>query len=125
MSPLSEAESLEHRVWEMLDELTPDPKEALHLLVRALHLRERTQGKGHPDLIWTLSLGIEVLRLNPSLASFTRAAGLGERRWALRSTALGSAPEELARSAAELADLYTFEGRPFNERRILELRGET
>lgn len=125
MSAISEAESLEHRVWEMLDEVTPNSKEALHLLVRALHLRERTQGKGHPDLIWTLSLCIEVLRLNPSLASFTRAAGLGERRLALRSSVFGAAPEALARSAAELADLYTFEGRPFNEQRILELRRET
>ena len=52
------------------------------------------------------------------------AARLGERRLALRRTALAGAPDELAHSLRELIDIYTFEDHVFDTRRVDELRRE-
>ena len=89
----------------------------------ALAIRQAFQFEGHQDLIWPLSLCIEVLRRNPDSA--LEAARLGERRLALRRVALAGAPDELACSLRELMDLYMFEGRvPLDARRVDELRHE-
>lgn len=49
---------------------------------------------------------------------------MGERRLALRRTALASAPDELARSLRELIDLCTFEFDVLDTGRVVELRRE-
>jgi len=95
----------------------------IRLAREALVIRQAFQGEGHRDLIWPLSLCIEVLRRNPDSA--LEAARLGERRLALRRAALAGAPDELACSLRELMDLYMFEGRVLlDARRVDELRRE-
>ena len=95
----------------------------IRLAREALSIRQAFQGEGHWDLIWPLSLCIEVLRRNPDSA--LEAARLGERRLALRRVALAGAPDELACSLRELMDLYMFEGRVLlDARRVDELRRE-
>jgi len=95
----------------------------IRLAREALETRQAFQGEGHRDLIWPLSLCIEVLRRNPDSA--LEAARLGERRLAMRRAALASAPDELACSLRELMDLYRFEGRVLlDARRVDELRRE-
>ena len=49
---------------------------------------------------------------------------MGERRLALRRTALAGAPDELVYSLRELMDLYTFEYDVFDARRVDELQRE-
>ena len=49
---------------------------------------------------------------------------MGERRLALRRTALAAAPDELEHSLRELIDLYTFEYDVFDARRVDELQRE-
>jgi hypothetical protein len=49
---------------------------------------------------------------------------LGERRLALRRTALASTPDELADSLRELIGLYTFEYDVLDTGRVEELRRE-
>src|SRR5260370_2267755 len=99
-------------------------EDAFGLLREALAIREAYQGEAHPDLIWTLSLWIHALRWKHRPASALEAAHLGERRLALRRTALAGAPDELAYSLRELMDLYTFEGDVIDMRRVDELRHE-
>src|SRR5262245_54418620 len=99
-------------------------KDAVELLREALTIREASQGKAHSDLIWTLSLWIEVLRQKHRPQRALEAAGLGERRLALRRLALASAPDELACSLRELILLYTFEDDLLDSRRVCELRRE-
>ena len=95
----------------------------IRLAREALALREAFQGERHRDVIWPLSLCIEVLRRNPDSA--LEAARLGERRLSLRRVALAGAPDELACSLRELLDLYRFEGRVLlDARRVDELRRE-
>ena len=95
----------------------------IRLAREALAIRQALQGEGHRDLIWPLSLCIEVLRRNPDSA--LEAARLGERRLALRRAALAGAPDEIACSLRELMDLYVFEGRVLlDARRVDELRRE-
>jgi len=83
--------------------------DAVRLLREALAIREASQGEGHPDLIWTLSLWIEALGRKHRPETALEAARLGERRLALRRTALAGARDELAYSLRELIALYTFE----------------
>src|SRR5262249_12381527 len=97
-------------------------EEAVGPLREALAIREATQGKGHPDLSWTLSLWIEALRRKHRPESALEAARLGERRLSLRRTALAGAPDELQHSIRELIDLYTFEYDVFDARRVDELQ---
>lgn len=97
-------------------------EDGIRLAREALAIRQAFQGEGHPDLIWPLSLCIEVLRRGPDRA--LEAARLGERRLALRRTALAGAPDELACSLRELIDLYTCEYRVLDPRRVDELRRE-
>ena len=97
-------------------------EEAVGPLREALAIREATQGKRHPDLIWTLSLWIEALRRKHRPESALEAARLGERRLSLRRTALAGAPDELQHSIRELIDLYTFEYDVFDARRVDELQ---
>jgi len=99
-------------------------KEAVGLLREALAIREACQGDAHPDLIWTLSLWIEALRREHRPESALEAARLGERRLALRRTALAGAPDELAHSLRALIELYTFEYDVLDTRRVDELRLE-
>src|SRR5215510_14795103 len=94
----------------------------IRLAREALAIRQAFQGEGHRDLIWPLSLCIEVLRRDPDSA--LEAARLGERRLALRRAALAGAPDELACSLRELMDLYTFEYDVLDTRRVDELRRE-
>jgi hypothetical protein len=100
------------------------PEDAIRLLREALAIREAAQGDGHPDLIWTLSLWIEALRWRHRPESALEAARLGERRLALRRTALAGAPDELACSLRELVDLYTFEYDVLDPHRVDELHHE-
>src|SRR5262249_61197727 len=98
-------------------------EQGIRLAREALAIRQAFQGEGHRDLIWPLSLCIEVLRRNPDSA--LEAARLGERRLALRRAALAGAPDEIACSLRELMDLYVFEGRVLLDvRRVDELRRE-
>ena len=115
---------LEAQAWHMPRGFVPESPELPQLLARALAIREQTQGKEHPDLIWTLSLLIDALRWEGSPAAAHKAAELGERRLLLRRKVLAAAPEEIARSIEELAELYHFEDQPFDEQRIEELRRE-
>jgi hypothetical protein len=95
----------------------------IRLAREALAIRQAFQGEVHRDLIWPLSLCIEVLRRDP--VSALEAARLGERRLALRRVALAGAPDELACSLRELMDLYRFGGRVLlDARRVDELRRE-
>jgi len=95
----------------------------IRLAREALAIRQAFQGEGHRDLIWPMSLCIEVLRRDPDSAP--EAARLGERRLALRRVALAGAPDELACSLRESMDLYMFEGRVLlDARRVDELRRE-
>ena len=98
--------------------------DALRLVREALAIRAASQGEGHPDLIWTLSLWIEALRRKHRPESALEAARLGERRLALRRTALAGAPDELEHSLRELIDLYTFEYNVLDTGRVEELRRE-
>jgi hypothetical protein len=99
-------------------------EDAVGLLREALAIREAYQGEAHPDLIWTLSLWIYALRRKHHPESALEAARLGERRLALRRTALAGAPDELAHSLRELIDLYTFEYDVLDTGRVEELRRE-
>jgi hypothetical protein len=99
-------------------------EEAVERLREALVIREAYQGEAHPDLIWTLSLWIYALRQKHRPESALEAARLGERRLALRRTALGGAPDELANSLRGLIDIYTFECDVLDARRVDDLRGE-
>ena len=80
-------------------------EDAVGSLREALAIREASQGERRPDLIWTLSLWIEALRRKHRPESALEATRLGERRLALRRTALAGAPDELAYSLRELMDL--------------------
>jgi len=102
----------------------PEYRLAIGRLREALAIREACQGEEHPDLIWTLSLWIDALRWNHRPESALEAARLGERRLALRRTALAGAPDELAHSLRQLIGLYTFEDDVFNTPRVDELRRE-
>lgn len=99
-------------------------EEAVGCLREALAIREAYQGEAHPDLIWTLSLWIYAMRWEHQPESALEAAHLGERRLALRRTALVGAPDELAHSLQELIDLYTFERDVLDRGRVEELRRE-
>ena len=98
--------------------------DAVRLMREALAIREASQGEGHPDLIWTLSLWIEALGRKHRPESALEAARLGERRLALRRTALADAPDELEHSLRKLIDLYTFEYDVLDTGRVDELRRE-
>ena len=98
--------------------------DAVRLLREARAIREASQGEDHPDLIWTLSLWIEALGRKHRPETQLEAAHLGERRLALRRTALAGAPDELAYSLRELMDLYTFEDDVLDRGRVDALRHE-
>jgi len=116
------AEQLEREAHDAIAEFSLE--DALRLVREALAIREASQGDGHPDLIWTLSLWIEALGRKHRPESALEAARLGERRLALRRTALAGAPDELEHSLRELIDLYTFEDDVFDANRVDELRRE-
>jgi hypothetical protein len=116
------AEQLERKAHDATSEFRLE--EAVACLREALAIREAKQGKAHPDLIWTLSLWIYALGRKHRPESALEAARLGERRLALRRTALASAPDELAHSLRELIGLYTFEYDVLNPGRVDELRRE-
>jgi hypothetical protein len=115
------AEQLEREAHDAIPDYRLD---AIGRLREALAIREAYQGEAHPDLIWTLSLWISALRWNHRPESALEAARLGERRLALRRTALADAPDELAHSLRELIDLYTFEYDVLDTNRVDELRRE-
>jgi hypothetical protein len=123
---MREADALEQAVWDELVKglLEGDGGEALVRLDRAIGLREAAQGPMHSDLIWPLSLKIEILHLEHSRASTLAAARLGEQRLALRRLALREAPAELLRSLRELARLYTFEYEVLDLARVEALEQE-
>jgi len=116
------AERLEREAHDAIAGFSLD--DAVRLVREALAIREASQGDGHPDLIWTLSLWIEALGRKHRPETALEAAGLGERRLALRRTALASAPDELAYSLRELMALYTFEYDVLDTGRIDELQRE-
>jgi hypothetical protein len=116
------AEQLEREAHNAIPEYRLE--EAVRCLREALTIREAYQGEVHPDLIWTLSLWIDTLRRKHRPESALEAARLGERRLALRRTALAGAPDELAHSLQELIDLYTFEYDALDTNRVDELRRE-
>jgi hypothetical protein len=113
------AEQLEREAHDAIPELHLE--EAVGRLREACAIREAYQGEAHPDLIWTLSLWIYAPRRKHRPES---ALELGERRLALRRTALAGAPDELAHSLRELIDLYTFEYDVLDTGRVEELRRE-
>ena len=119
---IQRAEQLERKAHDAIPEFRLD--EAVGCLREALAIREAYQGKAHPDLIWTLSLWIYALGRKHRPESALEAARLGERRLALRRTALASAPDELAHSLRELIGLYTFEYDVLDTGRVEELRHE-
>jgi alkanesulfonate monooxygenase SsuD/methylene tetrahydromethanopterin reductase-like flavin-dependent oxidoreductase (luciferase family) len=119
---VQKAEQLEREAHDAIAEFSLE--DGVRLLREALAIREASQGEGHPDLIWTLSLWIEALGQKHGPESALEAARLGERRLALRRTALAGAPDELAHSLRELIDLYTFEYDVFDTRRVDELQRE-
>ena len=116
------AEQLERKAHYAIPEFRVE--EAVGCLREALAIRETCQGKAHPDLIWTVSLWIYALGRKHRPESALEAAHLGERRLALRRTALASAPDELAHSLQELIGLYTFENDVLDTGRVEELRRE-
>ena len=116
------AEQLEREAHNAIPEYRLE--EAVRCLREALTIREAYQGEVHPDLIWTLSLWIDTLRRKHRPESALEAARLGERRLALRRTALAGAPDELAHSLQELIDLYTFKYEVLDTGRVDELRRE-
>ena len=116
------AEQLEREAHDAIREWRLE--DAVGVLREARAIREASQGEGHPDLIWTLSLWIEALRWKHQPESAREAAHLGERRLALRRAALAGTSDELACSLAELMDLYTFEYDVLDPRRVDELRRE-
>ena len=116
------AEELERDAYDEILECRLE--EAVRCVREALTIREAYQGEAHPDLIWTLSLWIDTLRRKHRPESALEAACLGERRLALRRTALAGAPDELAHSLQELIDLYTFEYDALDTNRVDELRRE-
>jgi alkanesulfonate monooxygenase SsuD/methylene tetrahydromethanopterin reductase-like flavin-dependent oxidoreductase (luciferase family) len=118
------AEQLERVAHDQIVENPHRLDEVVKLLREALAIREAYQGEAHPDLIWTLSLWIYALRRKHHPESALEAARLGERRLALRRTALAGAPDELAHSLRELIDIYTFEDHVLDTRRVDELRRE-
>jgi hypothetical protein len=119
---LQKAERLEREAHDAIAEFRLE--DAVRFLGEALAIREASQSKGHPDLIWTLSLWIEALRSKHQPESALEAANLGERRLAPRRAALAGAPDELTCSLRELMDLYTFEDDVLDSRRMDELRRE-
>ena len=119
---MQRAEQLERKAHQAIPEFRLD--EAVGCLREALAMREAYQGQAHPDLIWTLSLWIYALGREHRPESALEAARLGERRLALRRTALASAPDELAHSLRELIGLYTFEYDVLDTGRVEELRRE-
>jgi hypothetical protein len=124
---MGEADALERTVWDGLVSgflYGDDRQEALDQLERALELREAAQGPEHSDLIWTLSLKIEVLRREHAPEVTLEAAQVGERRLALRRLALTGAPGELLASLRELVRLYTFEDEVLDPARVRSLQGE-
>jgi len=116
------AEQLEREAHDAIPEFRLE--EAVGRLREARAIREAYQGEAHPDLIWTLSLWIYALGRKHRPESALEATGLGERRLALRRTALAGAPDELAHSLRELIDLYTFEYEVLDTGRVDELRRE-
>jgi hypothetical protein len=114
------AEQLERKAHDAILEFRLE--EAVGRLRDALAIREAYQGDVHPDLIWTLSLWIYALGRKHRPESALEAARLGERRLALRRTALAGAPDELAHSLRELIGLYTFEYDVLDTGRVDELR---
>jgi len=116
------AEQLERKAHDAIPEFRLE--EAVGCLREALAIREAYEGKAHPDLIWTLSLWIYALGRKHRAESALEAARLGERRLALRRTALASATDELAHSLRELIGLYTFEYDVLDTGRVEELRRE-
>ena|SRR5262245_32168837 len=119
---LQKAEQLEREAHDAIAEFGLE--DALRLVHEAHAIREVSQGDGHADLIWTLSLWIEALGRRHRPESALEAARLGERRLALRRMALAGAPDELQHSLRELIDLYTFEDDVFDARRVDELQRE-
>jgi len=94
---MREADALEEAVWARLVRgflFGDDRRDALARIESALGLREAAQGPEHSDLIWPLSMKIELLRIEHSREATLEAAQVGERRLALRRLALRDAPAE-------------------------------
>jgi hypothetical protein len=124
---MGDADALEDEAWAGLVRrylFEDDRRDALARIEKALRLREAAQGPEHGDLIWPLSLKIELLRIEHSPEATLEAAQVGERRLALRRRALRDAPEELLASLRELAALYTFEDEVLDPARVKTLQAE-
>jgi hypothetical protein len=125
---MREADDLEKAVWDRLVRgwlVDNDRRDALAQVQRALGLREAAQGPEHSDLIWPLSLKIELLHIHhhsPEVA--LEAAQVGERRLALQRLALRDAPAELLASLRELGGLYVFEFQVLDPARVKALEAE-
>lgn len=121
-----EAEALEAAVWDCLvwwwSQL--DGEAPLARIDTALGLREAAQGPMHGDLIWPLSLKIELIRREHSPEATLQAAQLGERRLALRRLALRDAPTEILLALRELSNLYRFENQVLDPARVKSLEDE-
>ncbi len=123
--PVKEAEHIEQEIWEMLPHLFGEQRvSALAKIDSAIALRRARQGEEHSDLIWPLSIKIELLRHEHSRESQSKAAAVGEARLALRRRALRTVPREVLYSIEELVDLYRFEEEVWNPDRANELRRE-
>jgi hypothetical protein len=124
---MRESEELEAALWDGLVRgflFGDERQDALARIESALVQREAAQGPLHSDLIWALSLKIEILRLEHSREATREAANVGERRLALRRLALRDAPEELLISLRELSQLYTFEYEALDPARVKALEDE-
>jgi hypothetical protein len=123
---LREAEEIEHEAWSRLPLFVyGDALEAaLRKLDHAISLRRTLQGSSHPDLIWPLSLQLELLLSGEAPEFQSRAISLAEERLRLRRSALARAPVELLASINELVHLYTTKGDDGAAHRVAELKGE-
>jgi hypothetical protein len=73
------AEQLEREAHDAIAEFSLE--DALRLVREALAIREASQGDGHPDLIWTLSLWIEALGRNTGLRAHWRRPVWASGAW--------------------------------------------
>ncbi len=98
---------------------------SLKKLDHAISLRRTLQGSSHPDLIWPLSLQIELLLSDEAPEFRSKVARLAEERLRLRRLVLArAAPVELLASIDELVHLYATRGDDGDAHRVAELEQE-
>lgn len=123
---LREAEEIEREAWSRLPLFVYGDalESSLRKLDRAISLRRALQGSSHPDLIWPLSLQLELLLDGDAPEAQAKVIRLAEERLRLRRLALARAPAELLASINELVHLYRMRGEDGAVDRVAELEEE-